>query len=303
MPSPIGFSIGYASSITGISTHAIRAWERRYRAVSPVRSPGGRRLFSQAEINRLTRLKQLIDCGHSISHIAGLEDNALSELADRSRPLPPPSVGAGSATPEQLLDEGLRAAAMLDAATLTRVLQQGALRLNRQALLTRVIQPLMETVGDRWSQGTLRIVHGHLAAAVVQAQLSTMLTQPIDDGVPKPSLLVAAPAGQCCYLGALVVAVTAQEHGWRSCFLGHNLPAEEIVAAVEVLAPQLVALSITCRINDLFMQNELRRLIQLIDGRCPLVIGGRASHDCRGTVAGHADVYVKNTEGLIGLLQ
>ena len=307
MSSPVGFSIGYASSITGLSTHVIRAWERRYQAVSPVRSPGGRRLFSQMEIDRLKRLKQLIASGHSISHIAGLDDAALSELAGQRRALPSPTgalpSGGGMRGPEQWLDDSLRAVVMLDGTTLSQVLQDAALHLNRQALLTRIIQPFMEAVGDQWSRGSLRIVHGHVAAAVVQAQLNTMLTQGVDDDVPKPFFVVAAPAGQCCCLGALAVAVTAQDHGWRACFLGYNLPAEEIAAAVETLTPQLVALSITCRINDLFMQNELRRLAQLVDGRCPLVVGGRASYDYRGAVAGYADVHFETTEGLIGLLQ
>ena len=56
-----GLSIGYVSLQTGLSTHVIRAWERRYQALSPRRSAGGRRLYTQADINRLRHLKRLVD--------------------------------------------------------------------------------------------------------------------------------------------------------------------------------------------------------------------------------------------------
>ena len=60
--------------------------------------------------------------------------------------------------------------------------------------------------------------------------------------------------------------------------LGYNLPAEEIASACDLLEPQLIALSITCRVDDAFTSNELERLAQLVGGRCSIVIGGQASH-------------------------
>ncbi len=82
MPGSVGFPIGFVSLHTGLSTHVIRAWERRYQAVAPQRSETGRRLFTQSDIDRLILLKRVIQNGHSISHIAGLERRDLVELAD-----------------------------------------------------------------------------------------------------------------------------------------------------------------------------------------------------------------------------
>jgi hypothetical protein len=75
----------------------------------------------------------------------------------------------------------------------------------------------------------------------------------------------------------LAVALVAQDHGWRPVFIGFDLPAEEIAAARAIVTPQMIALSITCRVNDAFMLAELERLLNLVDNQCPLVIGGRAS--------------------------
>lgn len=284
------FSIGYVSLQTGLSTHVIRAWERRYAAVTPGRSDGGRRLYTRADIARLALLKRLLDAGHRISSIAGLDREALAELiatraagAAASEP-----GGTGSALPDKLpdklIDHCLQAARALDSDRLYRTLQDGLLHYSRQAFIETVVGPFMHRVGRQWAEGTLRIVHGHLAAGVVHTLLNGMLNPCSDGTCGRPRMLIAAPAGQHCYLGAMAVAVAAQDHGWQALMPGHNLPAEEIAAACATFAPRWVVLSITCRVDDDFTANELSRLSELVGGRCRIVVGGQASRHYRSQV-------------------
>lgn len=288
MPGPFGFQIGFVSLHTGLSTHVIRAWERRYRAVTPQRSVNGRRLFSQSDIDRLALLKRVIQSGHSISHVAGLDHSKLAELAEPttqpSQPSRADSAMPAKNNPQEIIEHSLRAIAMLDGNGLQRMMRQAAATFSRQSLLDKIFCPLMEKVGHRWSDGSLRIVHGHLAAVVIHAQLISLLNHPNGGAAEKPCLLVATPTGQSCYLGALAVAVTAKDHGWEPVFIGFNLPAEEIAAGCVILGPQMIAISITCRVNDGFMHAELMRLSDLLSNGCPLVVGGRASHNYRRSI-------------------
>jgi len=41
---------------TGLSSHVIRAWERRHNAIEPARTPTNRRLYSDNDIERLQKL-------------------------------------------------------------------------------------------------------------------------------------------------------------------------------------------------------------------------------------------------------
>jgi DNA-binding transcriptional MerR regulator len=306
MPGQVGFSIGYVSLQTGLSTHVIRAWERRYHAVAPQRSTNGRRLFTQLDIDRLVLLKRVIQKGYSISNIAGLGTAELVELAD---PITRPhdsthadlEMPAG-ATPQEIIGTSLKAVAMLDGHALQCILRQAAATYSRQALLDAIFGPLMDQVGRQWSEGSLRIVHGNLAAVIIHAQLISLLNHPTGDATEKPCLVIATPTGQFCYLGALAVSVTAQDHGWEPVFLGWNLPAEEIAAAHAMLDPQMIALSITCRVNDVFMHDELIRLSDLLNDRCPLVIGGRASHNYRGSIEAAGGVNCSTAAELVNRL-
>lgn len=306
MAEPPGYQIGFVSSKTGLSTHVIRAWERRYKAVEPYRTATGRRLFTTADIERLVLLKRAVARGHSISTIAGLDREALAALVETSAGpagvSPAESVPLSDEAIQATIAAGLEAIARLDGHALERRLNRAAVTTGRQAFLERVVAPLMEAVGQQWSTGSGRIVYGHFAAGMVHAKLVGMLAQPSDSGPEKPGLLIAAPAGQCCYLGAVAVAIVAQDHGWRPLFIGSDLPAEEIAAAHAIIAPQMIALSITCRVNDDFMLAELRRLLDLIDDRCPFIIGGRAARVYRACAGGHRGVFGETLHDLVDAL-
>ncbi|NML13961.1 MerR family transcriptional regulator [Azohydromonas sp. G-1-1-14] len=59
----------------------LRIWERRYNVASPATSPSGHRLYSAADVKRLALLRQLTALGHAIGSLAGLDLNALHQVA------------------------------------------------------------------------------------------------------------------------------------------------------------------------------------------------------------------------------
>ena len=98
------YRIGAVCQMTGISQHVLRVWEKRYGVVSPKRGPNQRRLYSDADLQRLSLLKALVDRGHAIGSIAALDDQALNDrllqsqqrLAARQPGEPPRLVLIGS---------------------------------------------------------------------------------------------------------------------------------------------------------------------------------------------------------------
>ena len=66
--------------MTGISEHTLRAWEKRHKAIVPVRAPGGRRDYSMDEVRRIKVLSNLIQQGHQIGQLAHINTNELESL-------------------------------------------------------------------------------------------------------------------------------------------------------------------------------------------------------------------------------
>ncbi|MFO7893939.1 MAG: MerR family transcriptional regulator, partial [Longimicrobiales bacterium] len=72
--------MGVVVERTGLTSHAIRAWERRYGAVEPGRTEGGQRLYTDAQVLRLRLLKRATEGGRPISNVVELSTEALAEL-------------------------------------------------------------------------------------------------------------------------------------------------------------------------------------------------------------------------------
>lgn len=78
------YRIGTIATLTGIAVERLRAWERRY-GLTPAFRSGKTRFYSRAQLEQLTRIKQLIDQGHPISTLAGLSTEQLAERVTARR--------------------------------------------------------------------------------------------------------------------------------------------------------------------------------------------------------------------------
>ena len=152
---------------SGLSTHVLRAWERRHQVVSPARSDGGPRLYSDADIERLTLLRQLTSHGGAIGQLAQLPREELARLARADQA---ERVGEGAAEGEgeaaRWRESALRAIEALDGVSLRRQLERGVVALGVHPFLDRVVTPVLIEVGQRWRSGAMGIAHEHLATAV-----------------------------------------------------------------------------------------------------------------------------------------
>jgi len=265
--------IGFVATRTGLTPHVIRIWELRYNAITPTRTDTNRRLYSDADVERLILLRKATRAGHKISQLSKLPLDRLRAIADASperRLTPSPAVA------DVTLAQCLEAVQHLDAHTLERLLAQAALKKSHTAIIETLIVPLMEQVGELWHNGTLRPANEHLATAVVRSFIAS-ITEAYPLAAAAPRVIFTTPAGQWHELGALVAAATAATQGWHVTYLGPNLPADEIAAAATQTQATLVALSILYPGDDPNVGHELHKLRRLLGAGIQLLVGGRVA--------------------------
>ncbi|MGF6182420.1 DNA-binding transcriptional MerR regulator [Massilia sp. UYP32] len=76
----IMYRTGAAARLAGLPVETLRVWERRYSLSDAQRSERGQRLYSAEQVTRLGLLKQLVDQGHSIGVLAGLNRDQLQSM-------------------------------------------------------------------------------------------------------------------------------------------------------------------------------------------------------------------------------
>jgi DNA-binding transcriptional MerR regulator/methylmalonyl-CoA mutase cobalamin-binding subunit len=268
---------------TGLSPAVLRMWERRYAVVKPSRSPKGRRLYSDADVERLRLLARATQGGRSIGQVAALSEEALAELVRRDAVEERARSAVGITVPAlRFVEEALPAIERLEATTLETLLGRAMLVLPASAFLDDVVAPLLQQVGERWREGTLRPVHGQLASAVLRRVLDRFSEAAAPPGAPE--LVVATPAGQMHELGALLVAATAAAEGWAVTFIGTSLPAEDIADAVRVTGAPALALSIVHPSGDRALADELRTLASRLPSATLVLVGGAAAPSYAPTI-------------------
>ena len=278
--------IAVVSRRTGLSSHVIRAWETRYGAVSPARTPGNHRLYSDEDIQRLLTLKRAIETGWSIGQLASLSTKELVELLAQEGMLKSNTLRGESETVSQgeaqaAVHACLEAVKRLDAAALWEALYRSSISLGQIAVVEEVIVPLMQTLGTQWSEGSLRIVHEHAASAVIRTYLGDLLRSlEVSDSAPRA--VSCTLEGERHEIGALTAAVGAALQGWRVQYLGPNLPWEEIARAVEIYDADLVLISVAMPPEESRVKTELGRLRAFLPDRVAIIVGGRLPREQLG---------------------
>lgn len=287
---------------TGLSAHVIRAWERRYGAVIPQRSGTNRRLYSDAEIRRFQQLRKATLAGHSIGRIARLSNEDLEALLAEDQihiPKSPETLArtGGEGTARASFEACVDAVRALDAKRLEELLLRALVRFSQPVVLGEILLPLMGHIGDCWQQGSLKIVHEHLASVVVRNTLAGLAT-PRGDNPSGPAIVVVTPAGQAHEFGALAAAATAASMGWRVMYLGSSLPAEEIAAGVEVSGARAVALSVVYPADDPRLIQEIHKLRRMAGDSVAIIVGGRAAENYREGIEASGGILVRDLSEL-----
>ena len=270
---------------TGLTPHVLRAWERRYGAVSPSRSEGGQRLYSDLDIERLRTLHRLGETGHAIAPLARLTLPELEQLARAEAAAQPRVTGqAPAAAPGGIMDEALAATSTLDAPRLQAALERAAIGLGVPAFLDQIAGPLLREIGRGWRDGRLGIAHEHFASAAVRRVLGWILRTYEVSGTA-PRVVVATPAGQRHELGAMLAAAAAASEGWGVTYLGADLPAEDVLAAARQSHARAVALSALHPTDDPGLIGYVGDLRRALPADVRLLIGGPAATAHRKALA------------------
>lgn len=272
------YPIRAVSRLTGVSIDTLRAWERRYQAVTPTRDDRGR-LYSEADVLRLRLLNQAVRAGHGIGRVATLSDRELQRLTTSLAP--PPAAPAAPAAPGRL-DVGA-ALARFDSVAVDRELARLAAVMSPADLVQQVLLPTLSEVGARWNREPGGMAREHLISAAIRNLLGSFLR--LQAGPPSGArLLFATPAGDRHEIGTLGAAMLAAARGLGIAYLGPDLPASQIIAAVRAAGDVGVLVLGATRASRTLGQ-ELRTIVRDLPGAVELWAGGAGAERHRELIS------------------
>jgi DNA-binding transcriptional MerR regulator len=263
----ITYSLGTAARLTGLSPDLLRAWERRYGVVEPLRTPGGTRRYRASDLERLRLVKAAVDAGHRVGQVAALDREALERCVAAVQ------AGRGVIGPE--LEPVLSALDRLDAVEAERLIALQLSSLGPSEFARSFAIPLLRAIGEGWLRQRLCIAGEHLGSALLRTLLGSAL-RPTAASRMAPLIVFGTPPGERHELGLLMAALTALGAGGNPLYLGCDLPVEELVRAAKQVEAPAVAIGLVA-----LPAEEAQRCAAALRGALPSDVevwagGGRA---------------------------
>jgi DNA-binding transcriptional MerR regulator len=262
------------ASLTGVNPITLRAWERRYGLVQPLRTPKGHRLYTQEHVEQIRRVIALVERGVPISRVHEV-------LVAERQP------GAATRGPwGEHLERMAAATARFDEAELDRVYDE-ALSLQPIERVTRgLLLPLLARLGERWKDLPGGIAEEHFFSTYLRSKLGARL-QHRAHYATGPRLLAACAPGEQHEIGLLLFALEAQSAGMRPVVLGADTPLPEVALARRSSGCEAVVVSASVEPAAGFLDRALPALVR--DSGVPVFVGGPvAVHHQRAVAAAGA---------------
>jgi DNA-binding transcriptional MerR regulator/methylmalonyl-CoA mutase cobalamin-binding subunit len=261
---------------TGIPPATLRAWERRYGVLSPGRSEGGYRLYSERDIAVLRWLKRQVDAGVSISRAVALRELRHPAEADEAWPTSSTArLPKGARSPQAISDDLLAALMAFEEARADALLSEAFALYPVEMVVEETMIPVLIEVGERWHRGEATVVQEHFATAVLRRRLTAMFHAYDQPAGGRLAITGAAPA-EWHDVGILLVSLALRRNGWRVIYLGQNIPADQLLQEVRRLRPDLLCLSATSRASAGDLVQVYESVALLPAPRPRLAFGGRA---------------------------
>lgn len=259
--------IGELSRRVGVSEHVLRAWETRYGLLSPARSTGGFRLYSEDDENRVRRMQAHLDDGLAAAQAASaaIAEDQSGNISRRSLPVidaaPHADLAECATSLRQSLDE-------MDEPAAQAVLDRLFTDFTVETVLRDVLMPYLHELGERWEQGATSVAQEHFASHVIRGRL-TGLARGWGNG-RGPQALLACPPDEVHDLALLVFGIVLNRRGWRVRYLGANTPLQDMIQVTAQTHPSLVVLAAIRSERFVEVVPELSTLAEM----APLVLAG-----------------------------
>ncbi|MGP9040327.1 cobalamin B12-binding domain-containing protein [Cytobacillus kochii] len=141
-----------------------------------------------------------------------------------------------------------------------------------------IITPAMVKIGLKWENFEITVADEHLASGVCDFILSRLAAKhKLKPVKAAPTAMFLCLSGEQHYLGLKMVASIFEENGWRTKFLGANLPVQYALQAAKEWKPDVIGLSVSIA-THLPTLTEYMEAFSYLPKKPRVLLGGRLTN-------------------------
>lgn len=227
-----GFSISQLAQFSGIKAHTIRAWEQRYNALTPGRSAGNTRFYSNDQFRRLLNIVSLLDYNYKISQLCLMNDEELHELLEEKK-----NGESGDIKYGYYISQLISAAVNYDESYFEKIFANCLLTFGFKDTYSMVIVPMLKRLGLMWTTNKLPPAQEHFVSNLVLQKIFVAI-----DSLPPPKekkgmAILFLPENEFHEIPLLFAHFILRFHEVKSIYLGSNVPINSLLETITSLEP------------------------------------------------------------------
>ncbi|MEW9052349.1 MAG: MerR family transcriptional regulator [Neobacillus sp.] len=229
------YSIKKVSELLNIPTVTIRAWENRYQVISPTRTEGGHRLYSDKDIATLRWLKEQVEENNvKISEAVRL-------LAQRPEK---PQEESSSAIYDSMIERLYEALVDLNTQEANTLTDLAFSLYDYEEVFHHILTPVLYKIGDDWETGLITVAQEHFSSQFILHRCTQFFRiLPVNPALPKA--LAFCPEGEQHHIGLMLFSLFLRKKGHDVIYLGPSTPYSGLLELIEMKDVSVVIVSLT----------------------------------------------------------
>lgn len=247
------YSISHIEELTGIKSHTIRIWEKRYNMFTPDRTDTKIRVYNDDDLKQLLNISFLNKHGFKISKIAEMDKNQLDKEITRFL-----EVGQNE---EAFINQLIVSMINLDEVAFEQVMDKLITNFGLEKAILEVIYPFLRRVGVMWLTNNILPYQEHFISNLVRQKIIVGIDKiKITNESKAPKIILYLPEWELHEIGLLLSHYRFKMMGFRTYYLGSSVPQKDLEEVIKLIQPDIVFTIFTVHKPQEFLEQYITNL-------------------------------------------
>ena len=226
------YSIADLEKLSGIKSHTIRIWEKRYNIVSPERSDTNIRAYNDDQLKKILNISFLINNGLKISKIASL---SLDELSSKVI-----SLTSNSASFEAQINDFVICSLQFDEPLFNKTYNTLRKDYSLSFVYENVFIPSLRRIGALWSSGELFPAQEHFLSNLIKQKFYHAIEVAGSSLRRNKKAYLFLPPWEDHDFALLYSNMILKQNGFDVVNVGKTMTFESILQCIEKVKPDIL---------------------------------------------------------------
>lgn len=278
------FTIKDIENLTGIKSHTIRIWEKRYSFLKPGRTDTNIRYYSGEELKILLNIALLNKYGFKISHIDKMTPKGIGEKII--------SLTSAGARQTRIINDLIEKMVNVDIHHFENILDECISSYGIEKTILTIIFPFLEKIGILWLTDNINPAQEHLVSNVIRQKILVGIELTRTKLRTGPQVCLFLPEGEYHELTLLFVAFLLKKHGITVVYVGASIPMPDVQYIMQLKKPDYLYTHLTTAGRNFDVNNFITDLAKNFK-EIPIIISGKLTANYRKKIP--ANVSLKRS--------